>query len=356
MTLTATLLATVRIPGDRFHLTTVGRRPWILVPAGGTLRVYDLGVLVDGQTDPVAVFPAPWPDGVGGRAAVSPDLDFAVFPGVHAVRAVERSGALRWELRHSCWEASCVEIHAEYADYAGTRDHKYPDNGSVWVSTDRTTVWAHVRGPLAGEDVPEDYDPFDSADERWIVASAADGRVLGSVPTETAAHGSFHLPHPRPDQLALSIGEGQDGSPLFWGRFDGHEFTAERLGDDCIGLAVAPNGQVLISVGHSARGVMNVHALPAGTVTGSFFAEQVTGDDDHRWNLGDLGFLDADRLVAATSRHGNGDGGHRHWLLDTGQLTVTEIRYPEPVTGRPLGLGDGTWLTAEGPELRLWRF
>ncbi|WP_051367940.1 hypothetical protein [Hamadaea tsunoensis] len=355
MTITPTLRATVNLPADRFQVTTVDRRTRLLVPGDDALRVYDLGALADGRSEPEAEFPAPWPHRAGGPAAVSPDLEFAVFPGVHALRAVDRFGGTRWELSHSCWQASCVKIHAEYADYAGVPDHKYPDSGSAWVGADGSIVWAHVRGPLAGDELHEDFDPFDDADERWLVLSAADGRVLGSVRTETAAHGSRHLPHDDARAMALGIGEGQDGAPLFLGRFDGETLTAERIGaDEFIGLAVAPSGRVLISVGHSRRGELNIHELPGGAVIGSFFAELVTGREDHRWDLYGLGFVDGDRLVAATSEAGYAESGGRHWLLDTRRLTLAEIDYPEPVTGRPIGLGDGTWITVAGTRLRIW--
>src|SRR5262245_57242358 len=65
---------------------------------------YDLERLMDGDTGPV-VFPAPWPRRVG-RCTVSSDLSLAVFSGVHAVRAVDSGGGMRWEVRHSCWQGS----------------------------------------------------------------------------------------------------------------------------------------------------------------------------------------------------------------------------------------------------------
>jgi hypothetical protein len=59
--------------------------------------------------------------------------------------------------------------------------------------------------------------------------------------------------------------------------------------------------------------------------------------------------------VAGTSVKG-ADHGHR--LIDTGRLEATEIRYPTPVRSDPVGLGDGTWLTAAPDDrfiLSRWR-
>ncbi|MGW4035950.1 hypothetical protein ACWEIM_06615 [Streptomyces sp. NPDC004778] len=58
-------------------------------------------------------FPAPWPRR-RGTWEVAPDATWAVFAGVHAVRAVDPSGATRWEVRHGCWSGGCEEIHASY--------------------------------------------------------------------------------------------------------------------------------------------------------------------------------------------------------------------------------------------------
>ncbi|MEU7069795.1 hypothetical protein AB0B30_05510 [Streptomyces narbonensis] len=91
-------------------------------------------------------FPAPWPRG-RGTWEVAPDASLAVFAGVHAVRAVEPSGATRGKVRHGCWCGACRETHESYDEYADRQNHRYPESGSVGFSTDGGLVWAHVRGP-----------------------------------------------------------------------------------------------------------------------------------------------------------------------------------------------------------------
>ncbi|MFI7325531.1 hypothetical protein ACIBQ3_12775 [Streptomyces rubiginosohelvolus] len=111
------------------------------------------------------------------RGKVAPDATWAVFAGVHAVRAVGPSGATRWEVRHGCLSGGCEEIHESYAD---RRHHQYPESGSVGFSADGRLVWAHVRGPL-----PRGGLSPDTADE-WLVSDT------------TAAHGFVPVDYPSP--------------------------------------------------------------------------------------------------------------------------------------------------------------
>ncbi|MGF1424976.1 hypothetical protein [Kitasatospora sp. LaBMicrA B282] len=117
-------------------------------------------------------FPAPWPQRYG-QVAVAPDGSLAVFTGVHAVRAVDAAGAVRWELAHSCWAWACRAAHAGFEEYADDRGHRYADSGSAGFSADGRLLWAHVRGPLG-----EDGAAPDPAEE-WLLLDPADGRVLG---------------------------------------------------------------------------------------------------------------------------------------------------------------------------------
>src|ERR1700754_461260 len=105
---TVRLVATVAAPLDPASadapqvLHWPGRR--LLQQRGDTeLAVRDL----DDGTE--VRFPAPWPRRYGS-ATVSPTGDVAVFAGVHALRAVDSTGAVRWETRHGCWSAAvCTE-------------------------------------------------------------------------------------------------------------------------------------------------------------------------------------------------------------------------------------------------------
>ncbi|WP_406039914.1 hypothetical protein OG799_29950 [Micromonospora sp. NBC_00898] len=217
-----------------------GRR--LLVQRGDTeLVALDLDAASAGGQLAEVRFPAPWPRRFGS-VAVTPEGDAAVFAGAHTVRVVEATGATRWEMRHVCSAGECRPMHTSFAEYGGDEDHRYPDSGSAAVSGDGKLVWAHVRGPLS--------DDKEGADDQelWLVLDAADGRVLGRADTMTVASGSEQMPHPDPAQMGLSIGEGEEGSPVLWGRWDGQRLTVEHTGIERILLAVSPSGRHLLTV------------------------------------------------------------------------------------------------------------
>ncbi len=65
------------------------------------------------------------------------------------------------------------------------------------------------------------------------------------------SEGSHHQPHTTdPNQMGLSIGEGQDGAPVRWGRWDGENLAVEYIDDDVALLSVSPSGEWLMSVSH----------------------------------------------------------------------------------------------------------
>ena len=335
-------------------------RRLVVIRADDELLAYDLDRLTAGDGAPAARFPAPWPRRAGGLDAASPTLDMAVFSGQHALHAVEPNGALRWRVRHACW--GCWSCHDSYEEYTDSdHEHRCHDDGSCWISADGSTVWAHVRTPLADDADPEKYD------EEWLVLDAADGRVLGRASTDTAAAGSEHVPPPDPGQMGLQVGEGQDPMPLLWGRWDGTRLTVTRIGDDDDdrGLTdVSPDGTRFLTVAH-LQGELAIHRLPDGAVTHEIAAydrlpshPQAPSDieDEPFWDH-HCGFLDEHTVIAGTSESDMEYGQPRHWLIEAQQGKILgQVEYPMPVSGTPTALGDGTWLTCgEDPfQLLLW--
>ncbi|WP_330461516.1 hypothetical protein OIB37_34405 [Streptomyces sp. NBC_00820] len=368
MTLTARLVTTVTAPlgPASADAPQVFRRSGggILVQRGDTEVVaLDMDAPYDGRASEVR-FPAPWPRRFG-TVTVSPERDAAVFAGVHAVRSVEVSGATRWEVRHGCWDGGCFLAHRSFDEYAHDEDHSRADSGSVAVSADGRQVWAHVREPLDGDpDTSSDSgtDPEDDQ-ELWMVLDAADGRVLGRVNTLTVASDSVHTPHPDPARMGLSVGEGEEGSPVLWGHWDGQRLSVEQLGIERILLAVSPSGRYLLTVpvgqhslflhrtedGSKALRELDatdtVPAHPDGTGGGGVYWDQ------------EAAFVDEGTLVAGTSEYDGRYGAARHWLVDVPGLTLRgEISYPVPVSGPARPAGDGTWYTvsADGTSVHLW--
>ncbi|WP_030276005.1 hypothetical protein [Streptomyces sp. NRRL B-24484] len=302
-------------------------------------------------------FPAPWPRRYG-TATVAPDLGLAVFAGTHALRAVDRTGAVRWEIRHGCWEDGCFGLHTSFEEYGGTDDHRRPNSGSAAFSSAGSLLWAHVRTE-AGE---EDWD--DHAWEEWLLVDPADGRVLARTGLPTAAEASSHVPHPDPARMGLGIGEGQDGVPLYRGRWDGTAMTAVPVGDgECIPQAVSPSGERLLTVSHYQES-LRMHRTADGSDTACLDADGAVprhpaapDRDAPRWDHRG-GFLDEAHVLAGTAESDEPYGRPRHWLLSADPLAVLdEIGYPVPPSGAPTPLGNGTWTTLADPPhtLNVWR-
>ncbi|MEV0010379.1 hypothetical protein AB0M10_13140 [Streptomyces sp. NPDC051840] len=301
-------------------------------------------------------FPAPWP-GRYGHHAVAPAGDLVVFAGLHALRAVDREGRTRWEVRHRCW-AGCAG-HQDFAEYAGERDHRYTGSGSAGFSSDGRLVWAHVRGSL-------DDDRGRGADE-WLVLDSGDGTVLARTATHTAAAGSGHVPHPDPALMGLTVGEGQDGAPLRWGRWDGRTLAVDDFGgQDLVLLAVSPTGGRLLTVTHD-QDTLAVHRVADGTVEADLAADALPAHPASEAEAEDCeaeaffdyegGFVDEDTVVAGTVESDEEFGEGRHWLVEASRMRpVDRIAYPFEVTGLPSGLGDGTWYTVSAAEnaLHIW--
>ena len=340
----------VGLPGRRF-LTQRTDGELIVVPLDDSFRV---------QVEAAIRFPAPWPRRRGSWALV-PDAGTVVFAGVHAVRAVDTSGAVCWEMRHGCWQDSCREIHQSYDEYADRPDHRYPKGGSAGFSADGSIVWAHVRSAVPDKELGEN-----NSGEEWLVLNAGDGRVLARADARAVSEGSDHLPHPAdPAQMGLSIGEGQDGAPVRWGRWDGERLTVEYIEDDVSLLDSSPSGGRLLSVSHD-QATLTVRPTYGDPESNRFDLDcaavvplhpDVEADSDEAavyWDWAG-GFIDEGTVIGSTIESDGWSAEGRHWLIDSsGSHPVTQVVYPSPVSGMPVALGDGAWYTGESGKLHVW--
>lgn len=315
----------------------------------------DMDVFPAGPASEVR-FPAPWPRQFGS-VTVSPERDAAVFAGVHAVRSVEATGTTRWEVQHGCWYGGCTRLHPSFDEYAHHKDHLYADSGSAAVSADGRLVWAHVRAPLGGDGDTEDDQ------ELWVVLDATDGRVLGRVNTTTVASNSEHTPHLDPAQMGLSVGEGEEGSPALWGRWDGQQLTAAQIGIELVLLAVSPSGRHLLTV-DVGQWSLSLHRAEDGSVLRELDAQGTvpphprnTEGDRVYWDYYGA-FVDEDTIVAGTSECDARYGAARHWLVDAHGMNLRgEISYPFLVSGPAHSAGDGAWYTVskDRRSVHLWK-
>jgi hypothetical protein len=360
MTVAARLVASIAVPSiEADHLVHMQWWPDRVVWIARTdthVIAYDLDRLLAGDVA-AAVFPAPWPRKVGS-CTVSPDLSIAVFSGVHAAKAFDTSGEMRWEVRHSCWQGSCLEQHTAYDEYADDRDHRYPENGSARVSADGKLVWAHVRGPLPADELPSDRDPWLN-DEQWLALDAANGRLLGRISTETDAGGSHQLAHPDPARMALNVGEGQDGSTTWVGKLSNGRLEGVLVGTEAILIGVAPSGRTLVTVNHRRRDELNLRRYDDGAIIATITAGWLSTRQDRvklRWDLDEIGAVDTNTAILSTSVGGDRQEGVEHWLID---MDTAEVRgpvlYPDATPELAVGFGNGRWLAATQPtQLQVW--
>ncbi len=337
MTVDAVLRGAVAFPGGRelvlgFGFEGHGGARRVLRRDGDRLSVFELDAVFDGRTEPLAVFPVPWPAWTQGGHSVGPDGGFAAFSGQRAVRAVNRDGTTRWEYRHSCWGPLVGHPHSgdEQQVCEGS------EHGSCRVSDDGRVVWAHV--PVIGP-APEDYA------EAWVVLDADDGRELARLDLECVASGSHQLSHPDSGHLGLCVGMGQDGIGLYWARWDGSRLHDVRLEEDGerILTDVHPGREAYLTVQHDGWDVQ-LHALDGTLLAEGAPLPSDDPDEPACWDWY-CGFVDPRTVLASTLDFDDDNGAH--WLLDAATLTPrTPVSYPAgrtPGYARPLG--DGTWLT-----------
>jgi hypothetical protein len=338
------LVATVAAPLDPAAadapqvLHWPGRR--LLVQRGDTaVVVRDL----DGKGSETR-FPAPWSRSFGS-VTVAPAGDVVVLAGVHALRAVDATGAVRWEIRHGCWSAAvCTEAHTSFSEYADDYYHQHADHGSAAYSPDGKLLWAHIRSRAADDVV-----------EEWLIIDPADGTVLARVPTETVGSASFHFPHPSPAYMGLTVGEGDENSPVLWGHWDGTNLTTKRFIEEVF-LAVSPSGEHFLCTDpgqwslylrRAADGVELRRLDAEGAVPPRSDGDRVCWDYE-------AAFPDDDTAVVSTEYYAEEP---RHWLVDQRAMTVRgRVRYPIPVSGSPKSAGRGAWYTVAKDQatLHLW--
>ncbi|CAM5711311.1 hypothetical protein [Streptomyces griseomycini] len=341
---TARLVATVRAPlaGTPADVPQIlhwpGRR--LLVQRGDTeLAVRDLA-----GEEAEFRFPAPWPRRFG-QATVSPAGDLAVFSGLHALRAVDRTGGTRWEVRHDCWSSAvCTASHTSFSEYADDPGHAHADSGSAAFSPDGTLVWAHVRSG-GGEHTKEE----------WLVLDSASGSVLGRAETMTVSAASWHFPHPDGAHMGLTVGQGDDDSPLLWGHWDGTALTFEKLVGEVF-LDVGPSGRHFLTT-DPGQWALYLHRTSDGAevqrLNAADAVSPLPGDDMARWHY-EAAFPYEDGAVVGTEDHADVP---RHWLVDPRTLSVDgPVAYPFPVSGSPLSAGRGAWCTVsqDHTSVHLW--
>ncbi|MEV6104921.1 hypothetical protein AB0M28_09425 [Streptomyces sp. NPDC051940] len=352
------------VGGGKAAVTVEVRRDvrQVLARDGERLAVYDLDAAFAGDASPRTVIPFPWPGWRFGEHSADPAGRFVALSGQRSVRVVDGDGATRWEFRHPCWDAQ-VGHDCDPGGVCGGHE-----SGSCRVSDDGRFVWAHVPAPAGLHE--------GGAFEEWVVLDAADGTLLARTPVQSAAQGSSHLSHPDGLRMGLSIGEGQDGSLLYWARWDGEQLTVRDLNDgDLILLDTHPAHDGFLTLTHDQDEIALHDALGERLATGPAESLPADGCDiEPFWDYY-AGFVDAETVIASTVEYDenhdeyeeeheeheehedHGEHGRpRHWLLDARTLRLrARVRYPRRISDSATALGDGTWLTYQDGVFERWR-
>jgi hypothetical protein len=307
--------------------------PHIAVRSDTELRVFAVD-FHHSELRCVAAFPAPWSRWRKAPDAVAPDLSFAVFSGQNAVRAIDRSGDLLWEYQHDCW--GCGDL----------------ESGSVIVTADGRRVWATAPSPHA--------DTWEYDGDEWVVFDAATGGVVARTTLDCAAAGSFQILHPDGVHVGLSVGEGQDGTPGYWGHVHGDVVKIMKIGErdrDRVLIDVDPGGRSYLTVAH-LRGDVAIHnfdndAIIAGIEAANLPEHAAPQFEDTYFNH-EAGYLTSDRVIVVSTHHRDGAREHQHWILDAYTAEPVGNLVYSTKTDIVRALGDGTWLTAD--RRHFWRW
>ncbi|MEV0648124.1 hypothetical protein AB0I28_22945 [Phytomonospora sp. NPDC050363] len=312
----AELVASVPLPeGARYHDGPA-------MSVGSQLRA------LAADLTPAATYQLPGPVWERAALSVTPGTGLAVIPGRDALTAVAESGEVLWTFPHTDWNSS-------------------DGSGSAVVTADGRHVWATVLGP--------DAEPYGG--DLWVVLDARTGALLAEATLGCAAAGSEHHLHPDGEHVALSVGEGQDAAPLFWGRLDGGRLVHRQDGDGRVLIHISPETGEFYTVAHYLEDA-SVHRFAEGAQKLVFPGEWLVvraGLDGVHWSVDySGGFVDAETLLVALRDYDK--GGFAHLLVDAVSGDVLGLaEYAEAPRSGAYPQGDGTWLTVVDNLLCRWK-
>ncbi|WP_090045400.1 hypothetical protein [Lentzea fradiae] len=258
--------------------------------------------------------------------AVAPDLTKAVYTTDNELVCVDPAGEVLW--RHALGAVQ-EEVLSARAGCA--------------FSLDGTTVWLFR---------PDAMGRWNDSQDTWHVLDAATGEVLASAELGTVGHGGEHYLHPGGTDVLVGVGEGQDGSLVFRGRFDGSALeVAPYPWKDRVFVAFAVDGRQFMSVDHGREDVA-FHTYPDGDVVHRITVADLEYDEDvsFEWTGG---YLDADTAFVVAAGEKDDEEWARHHLIDV--RTGAERGTFDPRTDDPYGViatGGGVWLTFDDGVFR----
>ncbi|MCP2311573.1 hypothetical protein [Kitasatospora paracochleata] len=280
--------------------------------------------------------------------AVSPDLSRVVVGGKDHIRLVDEHGNVLWSVQHAPW---------------GTG---YSYSGSCEFSADGKTIWATVPETELDSDEEDGLWEDDevaaassggwSAPEgwgdQWWVMDATSGRIIGRKWLGCEATGSATLRHPDQVHMGLSVGEGQDGSRIYWGSLDEGSLHVATTGDVSRALAdVHPDGSAYLTLPRDSDG-LTIHDFSSRAVIAHRPNREFL--ESGEWPL-HARYLDGETVLLETV-----DGKWncaRHLVFDARSLEyLGEVTYPTGISCAAFhSVHAGTWATGDASGLYQWR-
>jgi hypothetical protein len=296
-------------------------------------------VLLDFQLSEIATYPtAPKSSSVH---SISPDLKFAAVLHEDRVALIDQSGVEQWSLPHAPWGGNGSE------------------SGCSSFSVDGANVWVVVPDSPIDASVPLERFPFstDGSDQLWVI-DVESGRCLFKAQLSCNSAGGEMVTHSDGEWIGIGIGEGQDGSLVYWACISNSgRLEVQQLADTSrILIDVHASGATFLTTPQE-RDVVQVHAFPSGDV----LAELVNDFNDDEFFDFDACYIDAQyALVKVTNGE---DGSQRFEVVDATTLAMLgTLQGPlgqaegMPEVSLVGGLGDGTWLTISWPDSLICRW
>ncbi|WP_145794519.1 hypothetical protein [Kitasatospora atroaurantiaca] len=305
---------------------------WLVTRDGDNIAVLRLGDAGTPQGSAPVLFPDPTGD-LRGYATPALDADYVVVCGDRDLAAIDADGTRRWTYSHEPWSAD---------DGSG--------RGACAFTADGKHVIAVVPGPL---DESGSY----AGDLCVALDSSTGSTVAQQALTASSAIYEIRQPLSGPDVLLLSAGQGQDDAMSY----------AVSLSNAI--LQILPAGaedEPVTGVDASGRSVLKTERGGAWTTLysvteslefsarGRVHVQELAGEDSEERIVGRPGFIDDQTVIVAVAEEEWAEEA-RHFVVDARSLQISaELEYPFPVGSDPIALGDGTWITASGDEVRRW--
>jgi hypothetical protein len=169
------------------------------------------------------------------------------------------------------------------------------------------------------------------------------------------------ISHPDGEWIGIGIGEGQDGSNIYWGRITSSANTGQlelqQLSDTSRVLVdIHASGATFLTTPQE-QNVVQLHAFPSGVVV----AELANDLNDEEFFDFDACYIDEQYALLKVT---NGeDDSFRYEVVDANTLKLLGPLedFTEHNTGAQdesilCGLGDATWLTISWPDSRISRW